>query len=246
MDLRERPDSTTRHPWEVSRARFFRRLIAAHVTQPPSAVLDVGSGDNWFVNELLADLPASTGVDCWDAHYTPEDLAGTLDPRLRRMNTPPDLQYPLVLALDVLEHIEDDTVFLNGSVVPRIQTDGLLVVSVPAYPRLYTSHDVALGHFRRHTRASLRSLLAPNLTIVQEGSLFGSLVAPRAAQRLVEQLRPPSGTAEINSTWSRGRLLTTAITGVLDTDARLGMAAARHGIPFPGLSVWAVCRVTSE
>lgn len=247
MDLRERPESTTRHPWEVSRARFFRRLIAAHVAQPPVAVLDVGSGDNWFVNELLAELPTTTHVDCWDAHYTPADLTEPVNPRLRRMNSPPAQHYPLVLALDVLEHVENDSAFLNGSVVPQILPGGLLIVSVPAHPWLYTSHDEALGHFRRHTRASLRALLQPNLTIVQEGSLFGSLVPPRAAQRLVQQLRPrATGVEEINSGWIHGRLVTAAVTGVLDADARLGMAAARRRIPFPGLSLWAVCRVSSN
>lgn len=247
MDLRERIDSTTRHPWEVSRARFFRRLIAAHLVQPPSTVLDVGSGDNWFANELLADLPPATTVDCWDAHYTPADLTEAMDNRLRRMSSPPDATYPLVLALDVLEHVEDDSGFMADSVVPRIRADGLFIASVPAYRWLFTSHDEALGHFRRHNRASLRSLLQPHLTIVQEGSLFGSLLPPRAVQRLVQQVRPPSGPVdEINSAWNHGRTFSAVISGVLDVDARIGLAAARRRIPFPGLSLWAVCQLTQR
>lgn len=243
MDLRERPESSTRHPWEVSRARFFRRLIAAHQQPLPAAVLDVGSGDSWFANQLLADLPPTAQITCWDAHYTADDLAETIDPRLHRTATAPAEQFPLVLALDVLEHIDQDAEFVSGSLAPTVQPGGLLIASVPAHQWLFTSHDQALGHYRRHSHASLRALLAPSFTIVQEGSLFLSLVPPRAAQRLVEKVRPPqSAPTEVHSGWSHGRGLTRLINGVLDTDARLGMTAARHRVPFPGLSVWAVCR----
>ena len=245
MDLRERPDTTTRHPWEVSRSRFFRRLIATHLSAQPRTVLDVGSGDNWFANELLADLPSDSTIDCWDAHYTEADLTEAINPRLHRISASPDRTYPLVLALDVLEHVEDDASFLETSVLPRIQDEGLFIVSVPAFQWLFTTHDQALGHFRRHNRTSLRALLQPHLTIVQEGSLFSSLLAPRAVQRLVERVRPPSGpTTSIDSAWTRGRVLTSAITGVLDADARIGLAAARRRVPLPGLSLWAVCQVT--
>lgn len=243
MDLRERPDGSTRHPWEVSRARFFRRLIAAHATPLPDRVLDVGSGDSWFAGQLLADLPATAQVTCWDAHYTAADLAETIDPRLQRTADAPTEQFPLVLALDVLEHIERDADFVRSSLVPVLQPGGLLVASVPAHQWLFTSHDQALGHHRRHSHASLRALLAPSFTVVQEGSLFLSLVPPRAAQRLVEKVRPPKeAPTEVQSSWAHGPALTRIVNGVLDADARLGMAAARRRLPFPGLSVWAVCR----
>lgn len=244
MDLRERPDTTSRHPWEVSRSRFFRRLIAAHASTQTRTVLDVGSGDNWFANELLHDLPTDSRIVCWDAHYTEADMAEAIDPRLHRTSVAPEGTYPLVLALDVLEHVEDDAGFLETEVMPRIQAQGLFIVSVPAFQWLFTSHDQALGHFRRHNRSTLRALLQPHLTIVQEGSLFTSLVPPRAVQRLVEHIRPPSGpTNEISSAWTHGRTLTSAITGVLDADARIGLAAARRRVPLPGLSLWAVCRL---
>lgn len=243
MDLRERPESSTRHPWEASRARFFRRLIAAHCRPMPAAVLDVGSGDSWFANQLLADLPAGAEITCWDAHYTAADLAETIDPRLHRTAAPPVQRFPLVLALDVLEHIEHDAEFVRTSLAPALAPGGLLVASVPAHQWLFTSHDQALGHHRRHSHASLRALLSPSFTVVQEGSLFLSLVPPRAAQRLVEKVRPPrEAPTEVQSGWAHGPALTRMVNGVLDADARLGMAAARHRLPFPGLSVWAVCR----
>ena len=242
MDLRERPDGATRHPWETSRARFFRRLISESVTEAPDRVLDVGSGDSWFAGTLLRELP-DTYIDCWDLHYTAEDLAGALDPRLHRTCARPHGCYPLVVALDVLEHIEHDAQFVVDQLAPCVQPGGLLIAAVPAHQFLFNSHDQALGHFRRHSTQSLRALLAPTFTIVREGSLFTSLLLGRGAQRLHEMMRPPAASAEIDSGWSHGPILTRAATTVLDADARLGLAASRRRIPLPGLSVWAVCRM---
>lgn len=207
-------------------------------------MLDVGSGDSWFATALLDDLPPAAVIDCWDANYTATDLAEPIDRRLRRTASVPRKQFPLVLALDVLEHVQDDTHFVAEAIAPTVAPGGLFVVSVPAYQSLFTSHDQALGHFRRHNRASLRALLQPSFTIVQEGSLFMSLVPPRAAQRLIERVRPPrEAPQEVQSGWDHGAVLTRAISGVLDADAWLGLAAARRHVPLPGLSVWAVCRM---
>ena len=207
-------------------------------------MLDVGSGDTWFATGLLDDLPPAAVIDCWDANYTADDLAESIDQRLRRTASVPAKQFPLVLALDVLEHVQDDAHFVTETVAPTVAPGGLFVASVPAYQWLFTGHDQALGHYRRHNRASLRALLQPSFTIVQEGSLFMSLVPPRAAQRLIERVRPPRrAPQEVHSGWEHGAVLTSVISGVLDADAWLGLAAARRRVPLPGLSVWAVCRM---
>ena len=51
VDLKELPsgDDVRRHPWEIARARSYRRLIAAHAdVDAARRVLDVGAGDGWF------------------------------------------------------------------------------------------------------------------------------------------------------------------------------------------------------
>jgi len=243
VDLREREQHGQRHPWEVARARFFRRLVADSLAQPPHRVIDIGSGDSWFAAQLADDLPADADVVCCDVHYTEADLAAPLPSRLHRTAVAP-LDHPadLVLALDVLEHIEDDVAFVREQVRPLVADHGVLVVSVPAHQRLFTSHDVALGHFRRHDARSLRALLSPSFEIVREGSLFTGLLAPRAVSAVVERLRPPKGTPAVDSVWTHGAAVSRAITAVLSADAATGRAFANRRVRPPGLSVWAVCR----
>jgi SAM-dependent methyltransferase len=64
-----------------------------------------------------------------------------------------------VVALNVVEHIEEDVAALRcmaGMLAPR----GRAVVLVPALPALYGSLDEGLGHARRYRKADLRSAFA--------------------------------------------------------------------------------------
>jgi trans-aconitate methyltransferase len=246
VDLRERRTDPQRHPWEVARSRFFRRVVADVLPQRPTTVIDVGAGDGWFATQLLADLPPGARITCWDAHYTSADLLENVPTGLLRTATAPPYRAPLVLALDVIEHVADDNAFVRDEIAPLVADDGVLVVSVPAHQMLFTSHDTALGHHRRYTSKSLHTLLGRHLHIVREGSLFTSLLAPRAASALIERVRPRPDAPSPDSEWHHGVALSAAVTTVLGADAALGRLTANRRFRPPGLSVWAVCTPRSQ
>ena len=69
----------------------------------------------------------------------------------------PDGSYDLVVACDVLEHIDDDVAALREW--RRVLGDeGGVLLTVPAYQWLWSGHDVNLHHVRRHTAGSIRRL----------------------------------------------------------------------------------------
>jgi len=250
MDLRERTSGRVapagRHPWELARARFFRRLIDRSTdVGTVRRVLDVGAGDGWFAQELLPDLGPAAEVVCWDVNYRSDDLATPAGARITRTNARPDGSFDLVLLLDVLEHIEDDEGFLAGEVVPLMAAGGTAVVSVPAHPSLFSDHDRMLQHHRRYRPAVLRALLERHLDVVDHGSVFASLLAPRAVSVLAERAgrhHDPTGVGA----WTAGPAITTALTAVLDADATATAGLSRRGVPVPGLSTWAVARSAAE
>jgi SAM-dependent methyltransferase len=242
VDLTERGDVARRHPWETERARFFRSLIARHVGgRRPRRVLDVGAGDGWFAGELSREATDDCEIVCWDINYRSADLAADLPEGVVRTADEPSGAFDLVLLLDVIEHVVDDAGFLDGSVLPHLTDRSLVVVSVPAYRRLFSSHDDALAHHRRYSPRRLRDLLAPRFEIVERGGLFASLLPLRAAAVARERLAGPPATHGVGS-WSRGPALTRALSAVLAADAGAGGWLAHHGVPAPGLSTWAVCR----
>lgn len=60
-----------------------------------------------------------------------------------------------LLAVNVMEHIEDDALFLR-SANKALLSGGTLLLFVPALPWLYGTIDRAAGHFRRYDRKLLR------------------------------------------------------------------------------------------
>jgi SAM-dependent methyltransferase len=60
--------------------------------------------------------------------------------------------FDCVVALDVLEHIEDDCAALRE--IARVtRPGGVFLFAVPAFPALWRHHDVMYGHFRRYRKA---------------------------------------------------------------------------------------------
>src|SRR5262245_41140929 len=121
MDLHEVSGANhPRHPWEVARAAFFRRVLAeGGALDAPRAVLGLGAGAGSLARELLAPLPPGSEVVCLDPNYTDEDLARFTTPPvpgLSFVRQVPARRFDLVLMLDVIEHVPDDRAFLGGFV----------------------------------------------------------------------------------------------------------------------------------
>jgi SAM-dependent methyltransferase len=194
-------------------------------------------------------------VHCVDAFYDEASLerarAGA-PPALRFQRERPPGPFDLVLLLDVVEHLPDDRAFLR-EIAGDVRPGGRVIASVPAWMALYSSHDRALGHFRRYRPAELRALLeASGLVVERAGGLFHSLLLPRALVKLGERargVRSRPAPAEVPSradtglrSWRGGPLLTRAVAAALVVDTWLSGACARAQLGVPGLSVWAAAR----
>jgi hypothetical protein len=239
-----------RHPWEVARYGFFRGVLADHgLLASPKHVLDVGAGDAWFATRLLESLPGGSSVTCWDSGYTDASARKLgVDGRsaLKLVAERPALRADLVLLLDVLEHIDDDAGFLAELLAKNTKPGAQVLVSVPAWPLLFSSHDTYLSHFRRYTPAQGRRLVeGAGLRIVAGGGLFHSLLLPRAIAKTKEATLKSLGRAgndvRSQAEWRGGRAITWAVQTALGVDNRVSRLLARAGMNAPGLSWWALC-----
>ena len=249
MDLIESTDRplSPRHPWETARARFFLRVLRdAGLLRSDLSMLDVGAGDAWFASRL-AEAAGGTAVTCWDTGYETHPPPADVHPALRFVSTPePRARFDLALFLDVLEHVEDDGAFLGAIVRDRLALEARVLVSVPAWPALFSAHDRALRHRRRYRPAAARAVLeAAGLRIERSGGLFHSLLIPRAARKALEGLRPDTAAPTLAGGWRHSPVLTSIVSAVLRSDGAISLLSSSASIELPGLSWWALCRRSS-
>ena len=91
---------------------------------------------------------------------------------------PDDLPtYDCVLALDVIEHLDDDRQAVRQ--LGRLLTkNGRLIISVPALPELFSEFDEVQGHRRRYTQQLLRSCLEESCLVVEDVLMVGTVDGP--------------------------------------------------------------------
>jgi SAM-dependent methyltransferase len=103
-----------------------------------------------------------------------------------------DGRFDLLLATDVIEHLDDDRRALRelGRVAgPRAR----LLLTVPAYRWLWSQHDESLHHRRRYTQRQLcESLRASGWEPQIRTYFFAALLPGVAAVRILRRLRPSS------------------------------------------------------
>jgi SAM-dependent methyltransferase len=190
------------HFWfGATRRVIFEALERALGDRFPSAnLLDIGCGTGY----TLARLPKrmrTVGVD-----FSPTALAFARDRLGEKANTKlvrgsayalpfANERFDAVLALDVLEHLEDD---LGAAKEMRrvLKKGGVAVVTVPAFDELWSSHDEALDHQRRYRLAQIEEVLREAGFTIEHGTYYNFFLFPLvAAARMAGRLRAATGAA---------------------------------------------------
>ena len=87
--------------------------------------------------------------------------------------------FDLAVSLDVIEHLEDDLAALR-ELRRAVAPGGSLLITVPAYPWLWSGHDEINHHYRRYTRRSLRRVAEQAGWEQVRTTYFNSLLLPAA------------------------------------------------------------------
>lgn len=137
--------------------RYQYDLIAPHCGR---TVLEVGAGLGEFASQFTGlDRLVLTDADPDAVELLAQRFADRPEVEARQLalggNLSLDKPVDSIIAINVLEHIEDDAAALKslaGLVIPG----GTIVLWVPGYQQLYGEFDRRVGHFRRYTPATLR------------------------------------------------------------------------------------------
>lgn len=226
-----------RHWWYRGRRRVIRAALEPLPLDGDARLLDAGcgSGRNMVLLRSLGQVtglePSPASVAVAEQRAVGEVVQGSIE------SMPFDAgRFDLAVALDVIEHLDDDRAALR-ELRRVVRPGGFLLVTVPAYQWLWSEHDERNRHRRRYTRGRLVAAARDAGWRPLWSSYFNSLLLPAAiAARALERVRPrePGGPSEFERTPA-------ALDSLLEQPLRLEAALVKRGVRLPaGLSVLGV------
>lgn len=228
------------HWWFRAKREIVMALAAPYLSSPPAKkIIDFGCGCGMML-EALSPYGEVTGADISPLalDFCRERFSGELRQADLSVPAEPWAAYDFGIALDILEHIEDDSTAAEN-LFRFTRPGGVCVVTVPAYQWLWSSHDENCMHKRRYSKKALERMLVRAGFQLAYLSYYNTLLFPPAALvRLLSKLVPFDRASSAENQFRDSRL-----NSVLYRIFRLEKGWICRGRAFPfGLSLIAVAR----
>jgi SAM-dependent methyltransferase len=224
-----------RHWWFRGRRAVIRALLDRGGAPARPRLLDAGCGTGRNLAELAPHAASAHGVD--SAGEAVEfcrrrGLDGVTEAVLEVLPFE-DGAFDVLLATDVIEHLDDDLAALCE--LRRVAAPGArLLLTVPAYQWLWSAHDEAHQHRRRYTRPQLVGRVRAAGWEPLVATYFNALLlGPIAVAR---RLPGGAGSSDYDRTprW---------LNAVLERPMRLEAQLIRRGTALPaGVSIGLIAR----
>jgi SAM-dependent methyltransferase len=162
-------------------ARALRQLAATG--QQPGRALDIGAagGGNTRVLRAHGWAPIALEYSKEGAEVAVERGLDVIRADARYLPLP-SASLGLVVAFDILEHFDEDHL-AAAEMLRTLRPGGTALIAVPCDMRLWSAHDVAVGHVRRYDRASLASVMEKAGLVIDELWSWNVVLRPVAAWR---------------------------------------------------------------
>lgn len=208
-------------------------------------ILDIGGG-NGYVSRMLKDMGLSPVLiepsmsAC--ANAKKRGLTDVVCSTLENLD-PQKFKSDAVCLFDILEHIQDEDYFL-GALRTLLRDEGKLLITVPAYPQLWSEADIIFGHIRRYSFNTLKSKLEKNgYKVIYSNYFFRFLFLPALLFRRLPYLfgrKEAKGTDVIRAQSIVKNKLMKILVGLLIKEELWAFSCGR--IPF-GTSIFVVAQV---
>ncbi len=226
------------HWWFVSRRKLLSQIIRELRIPPDAPILDLGTSTGTNLR-LLRELDCrnTVGLDSsYDAiRWCAEKGLGKVEHGDICALPFPDGRFALVLATDIIEHVDEDVQALS-EVRRVLAPGGTAVITVPAFESLWGVQDDVSHHKRRYRKPQLAArITGAGLECVEVVYFNYMLFMPIwLARQIIRVLRIGVKNENVVNTLLLNRLL----TAIFSFDV---LSARRVRPPF-GVSILAVAR----
>lgn len=190
-------DLQDRHWWFKGRKEIIRAVLSRLIGKKGNRILDIGSGSGGMIG-VISPFGRIDAVE--KNRALNRDLIRSGVTKIHNYEMPrrlPSGTYDIVTMFDVLEHIKKDGDFLKTVSRKLLKKNGLLVVTVPAYQSLYSSHDRLSRHFRRYTRHALEHLMKEAGFTIRKSTYYMTLLFPLALLSRLRMILFKSGKTDL-------------------------------------------------
>lgn len=229
------------HWWFASRRDMVFDIIRNLHLSSEANILEIGcSGGPLLLALRAAGYHRLQGIDVSEKGIALAQERGLTEVALMdgAHLTFPDASFDLVIASDVLEHIEDDIQALREW-RRVLRPGGQLIVFVPAHPYLWSSHDEVNHHFRRYSAKALREAIKGAELQVERLAFWNfTLFFPTAIIRLLQRVLPKHAGSPTGDLIHVPAVANTGLLRLIKSENRL-----LRFLDFPvGVSVFALAR----
>lgn len=176
------------HWWHKTKRNLVGLLIKHYYHGGKSKILDVGCGTGKNIEAF------SEFGECYGMDYSDDAILFCKKRGIKNVikgnieNIPFQKQsVDIITALDVLEHVDDRKALKEIHRV--LKKDGLLIVAVPAFPKLWSRWDEILHHKRRYTKRSLeKTLQVNNFKILKISYMYSFMFLPVVIIRFIKNI----------------------------------------------------------
>ncbi|AHB40332.1 TPA: class I SAM-dependent methyltransferase [candidate division WWE3 bacterium] len=180
-EIEKMADMENEYWWHIGKRHLVKALVERHFGDKRNlSILDVGCGTGALAR-ALTEFGAVTGFDVSSDAIAFCKSKGLGNVFVQDVSKLEEKQYArkfnLILALDVLEHVQDDVLVMQ-KIRKMLTDDGLFFVNVPAHKFLWSEHDEALEHKRRYHRVELTKKLSDAGFEIVSNSYFVTVISP--------------------------------------------------------------------
>jgi 2-polyprenyl-3-methyl-5-hydroxy-6-metoxy-1,4-benzoquinol methylase len=184
-------DVESEHFWFKARRNYILQLLEN--TDRNATILDIGCSSGVLLTELAQkgfDQSKLHGIDISEkaianCHRNGIPNTSVMDAQDITLSQ----KFDVLIASDCLEHLKEDRKALKNW-LDLLKPDGTLLVFVPAFMSLWSSHDVFNMHYRRYTKPELVLKLEETGFEVSKASYWNFLLfIPVFLFRAISKLR---------------------------------------------------------
>ena len=190
-----------RHFWFRARLQLVLWMLQRYFPDART-LLDVGCGTGFVLNGIQRQHPSlalagcDVRIDTLSALHTELGDVPLIATDISAL--PYESEFDVVIALDVIEHIDDDCAALRA-LLNVLKPGGGLILTVPQHPWLWSEVDDFSCHRRRYVRSELESKIErAGFDMLRRTSFFAATLALLAVSRWRRRTGAFDPAAELN------------------------------------------------